>query len=112
MILLEEEMATHSRPLAWRNLWREESGGLQSVQRILHDQAGARGRDSFSRASTVCGEEGQMEALLAGGCSMCEPDVLQAALTAGAQATLVGQRMRKSSGVLRNQGLDSHSAVT
>lgn len=60
----------------------------------------------------MCGEEGQLEALLAGGYSMCEPDILQAALTAGIQATLAGQCVHKSSGVLRNQGLDSHSAVT
>ena len=26
---LEESMATHSRILAWRNPWTEESGGLQ-----------------------------------------------------------------------------------
>ena len=29
--LLEEEMATHSRILAWRIPWTEEPGGLQSV---------------------------------------------------------------------------------
>ena len=29
--LLEKEMATHSSILAWRNLWTEESGGLQSM---------------------------------------------------------------------------------
>ena len=28
---LEEEMATHSRILAWRIPWTEESGGLQST---------------------------------------------------------------------------------
>ena len=28
---LEEEMATHSRILAWRVAWTEESGGLQSM---------------------------------------------------------------------------------
>ena len=33
---LEEEMATHSRILAWRILWTEEPGWLQSMglQRI------------------------------------------------------------------------------
>ena len=38
---LEEEMATHSSILAWRNPWTEESGGLQSIasQRIRHDLA-------------------------------------------------------------------------
>ena len=36
---LEEEMATHSRILAWRISWTEESGGLQSMesQRFVHD---------------------------------------------------------------------------
>ena len=28
---LEEEMATHSRILAWRIPWTEEPGGLQSM---------------------------------------------------------------------------------
>ena len=28
---LEKGMATHSSVLAWRSLWTEESGGLQSV---------------------------------------------------------------------------------
>ena len=28
---LEEEMATHSSILAWRILWTEEPGGLQSM---------------------------------------------------------------------------------
>ena len=36
---LEESMATHSGILAWRILWREEFGGLQSMglQRVRHD---------------------------------------------------------------------------
>ena len=36
---LEEEMATHSRTLAWRIPWTEEPGGLQSIglQRVGHD---------------------------------------------------------------------------
>ena len=36
---LEKEMATHSSILAWRILWTEEPGGLQSVgsQRVRHD---------------------------------------------------------------------------
>ena len=29
--LLEQEMATHSRTLAWKILWTEETGGLQSM---------------------------------------------------------------------------------
>ena len=36
---LEKEMATHSSILAWKILWMEESGGLQSTgsQRVGHD---------------------------------------------------------------------------
>ena len=36
---VEEEMATHSTILAWRILWTEESGGLQSMesQRVGHN---------------------------------------------------------------------------
>ena len=36
---LEEDMATHSRILAWRIPWTEESGGLQSTgsQRVVHN---------------------------------------------------------------------------
>ena len=36
---LEKEMATHSSILAWRTLWIEEPGGLQSMglQRVGHD---------------------------------------------------------------------------
>ena len=29
--VLEEEMATHSSILAWKTLWTEEPGGLQSM---------------------------------------------------------------------------------
>ena len=38
---LEKEMATHSSILAWRILWTEEPGGLQSkgLQRVGHDWA-------------------------------------------------------------------------
>ena len=37
--LLEEEMTTHSRILAWEIPWTEEPGGLQSMgsQRFRHD---------------------------------------------------------------------------
>ena len=37
--LLEKEMATHSSILAWKILWTEEPGGLQSMgsQRVGHD---------------------------------------------------------------------------
>ena len=37
--LLEKEMATHSRILAWEIPWTEEPGGLQSVwsQKVGHD---------------------------------------------------------------------------
>ena len=36
---MEEGMATHSSSLAWRILWTEEPGGLQSMgsQRVAHD---------------------------------------------------------------------------
>ena len=36
---LEKEMATHSRIPAWKILWTEESGSLQSMgsQRVGHD---------------------------------------------------------------------------
>ena len=36
---LEEEMATHSRILAWRIQWTEEPGGLQTMgsQSVGHD---------------------------------------------------------------------------
>ena len=36
---LEKEMATHSSTLAWRILWREQPGRLQSMglQRVGHD---------------------------------------------------------------------------
>ena len=36
---LEKEMAVHSRTLAWKILWAEEPGGLQSKrsQRVGHD---------------------------------------------------------------------------
>ena len=38
---LEKGMATHSSILAWRIPWREEPGGLQSMesQRVGHDLA-------------------------------------------------------------------------
>ena len=37
--LLEEELAAHSRILAWKIPWMEESGGLQSLvsQIVRHD---------------------------------------------------------------------------
>ena len=36
---LEKEMATHSSTLAWKILWTEEPGGLQSMgsQRVGQD---------------------------------------------------------------------------
>ena len=36
---LEEEMATHSKILAWKIPWTEEPGGLQSTgsQRVRHN---------------------------------------------------------------------------
>ena len=37
--LLEKEIATHSSILAWKILWTEEPGGLQSMgsQRVRHN---------------------------------------------------------------------------
>ena len=37
---LEKEMATHSSILAWRILWTEELGGLQSTGRKESDTTG------------------------------------------------------------------------
>ena len=39
--LLEKEMATHSSTLAWKILWKEKPGRLQSMgsQRVGHDWA-------------------------------------------------------------------------
>ena len=39
--ILEQEMATHSRILAWRMPWTEEPDGLQSTgsQRARHNRA-------------------------------------------------------------------------
>ena len=36
---LEKEMATHSSILAWKTLWTQEPGGLQSMgsQRVRYD---------------------------------------------------------------------------
>ena len=36
---LEEEMATHSSIIAWKVFWKEESGGLQTMelQRVRQD---------------------------------------------------------------------------
>ena len=36
---LENEMATHSSIIAWRIMWTEEPGGVQSIesQRVGHD---------------------------------------------------------------------------
>ena len=39
LLALPKEMATHSSILAWKILWTEEPGGLQSIQsqRVGHD---------------------------------------------------------------------------
>ena len=37
---LEEGMETHSSILAWRILWAEEAGGLQSMQSHGHNWSG------------------------------------------------------------------------
>ena len=46
---LEEEMATHSRILAWRILWTEEPRGLQSTHRVT------KSRIQLKWHSTYCG---------------------------------------------------------
>ena len=45
---LEKEMATHSSILAFRTLWTEEPGGLQSLgsYRVRHGQAYSHSMDS------------------------------------------------------------------
>ena len=56
--LLEKGMATHSSVLAWRILWTEEPGGLQSTgsQRVRHDSTSKHIHFSCSvRASHCCG---------------------------------------------------------
>ena len=47
---LKEEMATHSSILAWKILWIEEPGGLQSMglQRVGYDLATEHTRNSSS----------------------------------------------------------------
>ena len=47
---LEEGMATHSRSLAWRILWTEEPGGLQSMgsQRVRHYSATQHSMTNFA----------------------------------------------------------------
>ena len=64
---LEEEMATHSRILAWRIPWAEKPGGLQSMwpQRDMTEQLGTHtqtkaqcpGGDQDITDSTYRGEE-------------------------------------------------------
>ena len=60
---LEEGMATHSSILAWRILWTEEPGGLQSMesQRVGHNWA--------TKHSTVQSLNIQMMAQASGGWS-------------------------------------------
>ena len=54
---LEKEMATHSRILAWRILWMEEPGGLQSMGswRVGHDWATSLHFTSSTQASKWSG---------------------------------------------------------
>ena len=46
---LEEEMATHSRILAWEIPWAEQFGGLQSMglEGVGHDQALSTAQQTF-----------------------------------------------------------------
>ena len=48
---LEKEMAVHSSTLAWKILWMEEPGGLQSMesQRVVHDRAASLPLSNTSR---------------------------------------------------------------
>ena len=48
---LEEEMATHSRVLAWKNPCTEEPGELQSTgsQRVRHNRATEQEQDDKNR---------------------------------------------------------------
>ena len=52
---LEEDMATHSRILAWRMPWTEEPGGLQSIgsQRIGHDWSNLTSRQPCVRVTAA-----------------------------------------------------------
>ena len=52
---LQKGMATHSSLLAWRILWTEEPGGLQSVgsQRVVHDWAFISRNFSSSQTETL-----------------------------------------------------------
>ena len=49
---LEEEMATHSRILAWKMPWTEEPGGLQSMgwQRVKLNLAAKRQQEQMMQA--------------------------------------------------------------
>ena len=64
--LQEEGMATHSSVLAWRILWMEEPGGLQSVgsHRVREDLSdlACTYRQEWSRG----GDQGEMCYLLGG----------------------------------------------
>ena len=48
---LEEDMATHSGILAWKILWTEEPGGLQSVKpgRVRYDRVTEQQQKHFSQ---------------------------------------------------------------
>ena len=54
---LKEEMATHSRILAWRIPWTEEPGGLQSMgsQRVQHNLADSTHTLVCSSWPSLCG---------------------------------------------------------
>ena len=57
---LEEEMATHSRILAWKIPWTEEPGGLQSMggkesDKTMHTHTSCfRGRGCFLCLQVLC----------------------------------------------------------
>ena len=51
---LEKGMATHSNILAWRTIWTEEPGGLQSMgsQRVGHDLQTKQQQQQFRSSQT------------------------------------------------------------
>ena len=106
-------MATQSRILAWRILWIEESSGLQSMgsQNLTGLSVSPREGQLFHREHRR-GEEGQMETRSKPGTIPCVNQTFCRQCSWWVYRRPWQGSVYKSSGVLRNQGLDSHSAVT